>query len=187
MLKAFRFAGVFIFAAVSTGALAQPAPPAAAPLGLELGVSKCAKLTHAQNHVNAGKAAWAGGDAIEIKHLERFNLPGLTRVIVNCDGADAVALVTLTFDRTALGEVTKKLDARYESKRKTDPGAENGYAEWAAANGSIELLYGRDSKQFTTAYWAKGAKAKYFAYGGAQPTGPASAPAAPAAKVAAPL
>lgn len=187
MHKALRFTAFLIATAVAPAVLAQPVPPAAAPLGLELGVSKCARLTHAQNHVNAGKAAWAGGDAIEVKHLERFNLPGLTRVIVNCDASDAVALITLTFDRSALDDVTKKLDARYESKRKTDPGAENGYAEWAAANGSIELLYGRDGKQFTTAYWAKGAKAKYFAYGGAQPTGPAPAPAAPAAKVPAPL
>ena len=47
------------------------------------------------------------------------------------------------------------------------------------------MLYARDSKQFTLAYWAKGAKAKYFAYSGtsdkkpaapAQSTQPAQAP-----------
>lgn len=156
----------------------------AAPLGLELGKSRCARLTNAQNHVRTGKAAWAGGDAVEIRHLDRFNLPGLSRAIVNCDATDAVALITLTFDRSALDEVSGKLNARYDSKRKTDPTSENSYAEWGADNGSVELLYGRDSKQFTVAYWARGAKAKYFAYSGSAPQ--EKAPAAPAAAAAAP-
>ncbi|TXI00670.1 MAG: hypothetical protein E6Q76_18100 [Rhizobium sp.] len=161
----------------------------AAPLGLELGQSRCARLTSVQNHVRTGKAAWAGGDAVEIKHLDRFNLPGLSRAIVNCDATDAVALITLTFDRSALDEVSGKLNARYDSKRKTDPTAENSYAEWGAENGSVELLYGRDSKQFTVAYWAKGAKAKYFAYSGSatQEKAPAAPGAAAPARRPAPL
>lgn len=161
----------------------------AAPLGLELGKTSCARLTPGPNRERTGTAPWAGGDAFELKRLERFNLPGLTRAVVNCDGQDVVTLVTLTFDRTALDDVTHKLDGRYESKRKTDANAQNGYAEWAASNGSLELLYARDGKQFTVAYWGKGAKARYFAYNGNSDKAPA-APAAPAAapsKVPAPL
>ncbi|MBP0620735.1 hypothetical protein [Cupriavidus consociatus] len=160
----------------------------AAPLGLELGKSKCARLAPAENHVRTGKSEWAGGDAVELKRLERFHLPGLTRVTLNCDAQDTVALITMTFDRSALDDVRGKLDARYASLRKTEASAENGYAEWAAANGSLELLYGRDGKHFTVAYWARNAKAKYFSYSGAgSKPAAASAPAAPAAAQPAPL
>lgn len=176
MKKAFLLVTALLAGAVN----AQPVDKTAAPLGLELGKSKCARLSNAQNHVKTGRTPWAGGDAVEIKHLDRFNLPGLSRAIVNCDSGDAVALITLTFDRTALAEVTGKLDTRYDSKRKTDPSAENGYAEWGATNGTIELLYGRDGKQFTVAYWAKGAKEKYFAYSGTQNKAPAAVAAPPA-------
>jgi len=158
----------------STAVHAQQATNDAAPLGLELGKTKCARLTSATNHARGTKPSWAGGDTVEIRNLDRFHLAGLTRAIVNCDAQDTVALITLTFDRSAMDEVSKKLDARYESRRKTAPDAENAYAEWLAANGSLEMLSARQSKQFTVAYWAKGAKAHYFAYSG---TG-ASAPTA---------
>nr|WP_315598314.1 hypothetical protein [uncultured Cupriavidus sp.] len=175
MKKALLFAA----ALCASAANAQSSGNAAAPLGLELGKTKCAKLTPGPNREKAGTAQWAGGDAIEIRNLDRFNLPGLTRAIVNCDNQDNVALVTLTFERSALDEVSQKLDAHYASKRKTEPGAQNGYAEWAASNGSLELLYARDGKQFTVAYWGIGAKAKYFAYGAHDkaPAAPAPAPA----------
>ncbi|WP_011300482.1 hypothetical protein [Cupriavidus necator] len=178
----------FLLAAALSASLAHAEPPGnvAAPLGLELGKTRCARLTPGPNRVMTGKAQWAGGDAIEIKNLDRFNLPGLSRAIVNCDGQDTVALVTLTFDRSSLDEVAGKLDARYESRRKTEANAENAYSEWAAANGSLELLYARDGKQFTVAYWAKGAKAKYFGYSGTVEKKPAAV-VAPAPKVAAPL
>ncbi|MNT74719.1 hypothetical protein D3C72_2135620 [compost metagenome] len=104
---------------------------------------------------------------------------------LNCDAQDTVALITMTFDRSALEDVRGKLDARYAALRKTEASAENGYAEWAAANGSLELLYGRDGKHFTVAYWARNAKAKYFSYSGAG-SKPAAA-AAPAAPQPAPL
>jgi len=171
MKKAFLFAA----ALVASIANAEPSGNAAAPLGLELGKTKCGQMTPGPNRVKSGKTQWAGGDAIELKNLGRFNLPGLTRATVNCDAQDTIALVTLTFDRSALDDVTKKLDARYESKRKTEPNAQSGYAEWAAANGSLELLSARDGKQFTVAYWAKGAKAKYFAYSGSGDKKPAAA------------
>ncbi len=179
MKKTFLFAAAFLASAVANG---QSSGNAAAPLGLELGKTRCARMAPG-NHEKTGKTQWAGGDALEIQHLGRFNLPGLTRATVNCDAQDTVALITLTFDRSALDDVGKKLDTRYESKRKTDPNAENGYAEWLATNGSVELLYGRDSKQFTVAYWAKGAKARYFAYSGVQDKASTAspAPAAPAA------
>ena len=166
MHKAFLF-GAMLLAAAANAQTAASAPAAAniaAPLGLELGKTKCARMTPGPGHEKAGTAQWAGGDAIEIKRLDRFNLPGLSRVIVNCDAQDNVALITMTFERSALDEVSSKLDARYTSRRKTDANAENAYAEWTAANGSLELLYARDGKQFTVAYWSKGAKAKYFAY-----------------------
>ncbi len=150
----------------------------AAPLGLELGKSKCARLAPAENHVRTGKSEWAGGDTVELRHLERFHLAGLTRVTLNCDAQDTVALITMTFDRSALEDVRGKLDARYASLRRTEASAENGYAEWAAANGSLELLYGRDGKHFTVAYWARNAKARYFSYSGAG-SKPAAAAAAP--------
>ncbi|MFS8980658.1 hypothetical protein [Cupriavidus necator] len=174
-----------LLASVSVHAASPAAQPeassnTAAPLGLELGKSKCSRLAPAENHAKTGKSEWAGGDTVELKHLERFHLPGLTRVILNCDAQDAVALITMTFERSALDEVRKKLDDRYASLRKTEGAAEHGYAEWAAANGSLELLYGRDSKHFTVAYWAKGAKARYFAYSGTGSKKPAAAtPAAP--------
>lgn len=152
----------------------------AAPLGLELGKTPCARLSPGPNREKTGKTPWAGGDAFELKRLERFNLPGLSRAVVNCDVQDIVTLVTLTFDRTALEDVSHKLDARYESKRKTDAGAQNAYAEWAAANGTLELLYARDGKQFTVAYWSRGAKARYFAYGSRQEKSQPTATAAPA-------
>lgn len=158
----------------------EPASNTAAPLGLELGKTRCSRLAPAQNHVRSGKSEWAGGDTVELRHLERFNLPGLTRVTVICDAQDTVALITMTFDRSVLEEVSSKLNARYESRRRTEPAAENGYAEWAAANGSLELLYGRDSKHFTVAYWARNAKARYFAYSGTGNAKPAATPAAPA-------
>ncbi|CAG9167329.1 hypothetical protein LMG23992_00782 [Cupriavidus laharis] len=178
----------FLFAAALSASLAYAEPPGnlAAPLGLELGKTRCARLTPGPNRVTTGKAQWAGGDAIEIRNLERFNLPGLSRAIVNCDAQDTVALISLTFDRSALEDVTGKLNARYESKRKTEANAENAYAEWAAANGSLELLYARDGKQFTVAYWAKGAKAKYFAYSGTS-SEKKPVPEAPAPKQPAPL
>ncbi|KWR87720.1 hypothetical protein [Cupriavidus sp. IDO] len=171
-----------LLTSVSAHAAAPATQPAtagntAAPLGLELGKTRCSRLAPAENHVRSGKSEWAGGDTVELRHLERFHLPGLARVTVNCDAQDTVALITMTFDRSALDEVSKKLDARYESKRKTESTAENGYAEWAAANGSLELLYGRDSKQFTVAYWARSAKAKYFAYSGTGSPKPAAAAA----------
>ncbi|WP_423193996.1 hypothetical protein [Cupriavidus sp. H18C2] len=159
----------------------------AAPLGLELGKTQCARLTPGPNREKTGKTPWAGGDAFELRHLDRFNLPGLTRAVVNCDAQDLVTLVTLTFDRTALDDVTHKLDARYESKRKTDANAQNAYAEWAAANGTLELLYARDGKQFTVAYWGKGAKARYFAYGSNPDKAPAASAAPAPAKVPAAL
>ncbi|ODV44278.1 hypothetical protein AWV79_10015 [Cupriavidus sp. UYMMa02A] len=180
----------FLFAAALCASLAhaEPAGNIAAPLGLELGKTRCARLTPGPNRVNTGKAQWAGGDTVEIRNLDRFNLPGLSRAIVNCDAQDTVALVTLTFDRTALDDVSGKLDARYASKRKTEANAENAYAEWVAANGSLELLYARDGKQFTVAYWAKGAKAKYFGYSGSgEKKAEAVVAPAPAAKLAAPL
>lgn len=184
---------VILLAAIGLASVAHAQPTGgaiAAPLGLELGKTQCARLTPGPNREKTGTAPWAGGDAFELKHLERFNLPGLTRAVVNCDGQDAVTLVTLTFDRTAFDDVTHKLDARYESKRKTDAGAQNGYAEWAASNGSLELLYARDGKQFTVAYWGRGAKARYFAYNSnsdkAQ-AAPAATPALAPAKVPAPL
>ena len=179
----------FLFAAALSASIAHAEPPGnfAAPLGLELGKTHCARLTPGPNRVTTGKAPWAGGDAIEIRNLDRFNLPGLSRAIVNCDAQDTVALVSLTFDRSALQDVTGKLDARYESKRKTEANAENAYAEWAAANGSLELLYARDGKHFTVAYWAKGAKAKYFAYSGTPAETKPAAPAAPVPKQPAPL
>ncbi|WP_354684676.1 hypothetical protein [Cupriavidus necator] len=154
----------------------QPEAPGntAAPLGLELGKARCSRLAPPQNHARTGKSEWAGGDTVELKHLERFQLPGLSRVTLNCDAQDTVALVTITFDRSVMDEVRKKLDARYEARRKTEANAENGYAEWVAANGSLELLYGRDSKHFTVAYWARNAKAKYFAYSGAGGQKPAA-------------
>lgn len=173
-----------LFATLSTHA-APPAQPdtaasSAAPLGLELGKARCARLAPPENHARTGKSEWAGGDAVELRHLERFHLPGLTRVVLNCDAQDTVALVTMTFERSALDDVRQKLDARYASQRKTEASAENGYAEWSAANGSLELLYGRDSKYFTVAYWAKGAKARYFAYSGNANKKPAAAtPPAP--------
>ncbi|MEM5429787.1 hypothetical protein [Cupriavidus oxalaticus] len=172
----------------STGTTTTTAAAAntAAPLGLELGKSKCARLAPAENHARTGKSEWAGGDTVELKHLERFHLPGLARVTLNCDAQDTVALITMTFDRSALEDVRGKLDARYASLRKTEASAENGYAEWAAANGSLELLYGRDGKHFTVAYWARNAKAKYFSYSGAG-SKPAAAAAAPAAPQPAPL
>ncbi len=172
MMKKRPLLAALLFASIA--AHAQPPGKDAAPLGLELGKTKCARMTPGPNRVKTGTTPWAGGDTVELKHLDRFNLPGLTRAIVNCDAGDAVALVTLTFDRSALDDVSKKLDARYESKRKTEPSAENGYAEWEAANGSLEMLYARDSKQFTLAYWAKGAKAKYFAYSGTSDKKPAA-------------
>ncbi|RZT39525.1 hypothetical protein [Cupriavidus agavae] len=167
----------------AAAANAQPAPESAAqatgniaaPLGLELGKTRCARITQGPNHVRAGKAAWAGGDAIEIRNLERFNLPGLARVIVNCDAQDTVALVTLTFERPAFDDVRGKLDKRYDARRKTEANAENGYAEWLANNGSIEMLHAREGRQFTVAYWGKGAKARYFAYNGGGASAPASA------------
>ncbi len=179
----------FLFAAALAASFAHAEPPGnlAAPLGLELGKTRCARLTPGPNRVTTGKAQWAGGDAIEIRNLDRFNLPGLNRAIVNCDAQDTVALVSLTFDRSALQDVTGKLDARYESKRKTEANAENAYAEWAAANGSLELLYARDGKHFTVAYWARGAKAKYFAYSGTSAEQKPAAPATPAPKQPAPL
>lgn len=183
MMKKATLLSALLWASIT--AQAQPPGKDAAPLGLELGKTKCARMTPGPNRVKTGTAPWAGGDTVEIKHLERFNLPGLTRATVNCDAQDTVALITLTFDRSAMEEVGKTLDARYESRRKTDPNAGNGYAEWEAANGSLEMLYARDSKQFTLAYWAKGAKARYFAYSGtsdkkpAAPTQPSSAQPAP--------
>ncbi|AQV97346.1 hypothetical protein BJN34_26145 [Cupriavidus necator] len=183
-MKQFTLLCAALLASVSTHA-ASPAQPeaagnTAAPLGLELGKTRCSRLAPPQNHAKTGKSEWAGGDTVELKHLERFHLPGLTRVVLNCDAQDAVALVTMTFERTALEEVRKKLDERYASLRKTEAAAENGYAEWGAANGSLELLYGRDSKHFTVAYWAKGAKARYFSYSGGGNQKPAAAvPAAP--------
>ena len=136
----------------------------AAPLGVELGKTTCARMPSGPNRTKTGTSPWAGGDTIEIRNLERFKLPGLTKATVNCDQHDTVALVTLNFDRSAMDDVVRQLDARYESKRKTDANAENGYAEWAAANGGIEMLYARDGKALVVAYWAKGAKAKYFSY-----------------------
>lgn len=174
-------------AALLTSLAAHAAHPAtqpeasgntAAPLGLELGKARCSRLAPPQNHARTGKSEWAGGETVELRHLERFHLPGLTRVILNCDAQDTVVLMTMTFERSALDEVRKKLDERYASLRKTEGAAENGYAEWAAANGSLELLYGRDSKHFTVAYWAKGAKARYFAYSGTADKKPAATPAA---------
>ncbi|MDF3835722.1 hypothetical protein P3W85_22635 [Cupriavidus basilensis] len=184
MIKKISLLSALLLASIS--AHAQPPGKDAAPLGLELGKTKCARMTPGPNRVKTGVAPWAGGDTVEIKHLDRFNLPGLTRATVNCDAQDAVALITLTFDRSALDEVSKKLDDRYVSKRKTEPNAENGYAEWEAANGSLEMLYARDSKQFTLAYWAKGAKARYFSYSGASDKKPA-APTQPSPAQPAPL
>lgn len=178
-------------APTTTAATTAAASNTAAPLGLELGKSKCARLAPAENHARTGKSEWAGGDTVELKRLERFHLAGLTRVTLNCDAQDSVALITMTFDRSALEDVRGKLDARYASLRKTEASAENGYAEWSAANGSLELLYGRDGKHFTVAYWARNAKARYFSYSGAgsKPAAAAAgaAPAAPAAPQPAPL
>ncbi|WP_240804809.1 hypothetical protein [Cupriavidus oxalaticus] len=172
-------------APTTTATTAVAASNIAAPLGLELGKSKCARLAPAENHARTGRSEWAGGDTVELRHLERFHLAGLTRVTLNCDAQDTVALITMTFDRSALEDVRGKLDARYASLRKTEASAGNGYAEWAAANGSLELLYGRDGKHFTVAYWARNAKAKYFSYSGAG-SKPAAA-AAPTAPQPAPL
>ncbi|MDQ0138921.1 hypothetical protein J2T05_000494 [Cupriavidus necator] len=160
--------------AAPTAAQPEAAGNTAAPLGLELGKARCSRLAPPQNHAKTGTSEWAGGDTVELKHLERFHLPGLSRVVLNCDAQDTVALITMTFERPALEAVRKKLDERYAALRKTEGAAENGYAEWSAANGSLELLYGRDSKHFTVAYWARGAKARYFAYSGAgkQPAAP---------------
>jgi hypothetical protein len=183
-MKQFTLLCAALLASISTHA-ASPAQPeaagnTAAPLGLELGKARCSRLAPPQNHARTGKSEWAGGDTVELRHLERFNLAGLTRVVLNCDAQDSVTLITMTFDRAALDAVRKKLDERYASLRKTEAAAENGYAEWAAANGSLELLYGRDSKHFTVAYWARGAKARYFSYSGNDSKKPAaSAPAAP--------
>ncbi|NUO87114.1 MAG: hypothetical protein HOQ37_13560 [Cupriavidus sp.] len=170
-IKPFTLACAALLAAVSVHAAtsaAQPEPTGntAAPLGLELGKAKCSRLSPPQNHARTGTSEWAGGDTVELKHLERFHLPGLSRVVLNCDAQDAVALITMTFERPAMEEVRRKLDERYAAVRKTEGAAENGYAEWSAANGSLELLYGRDSKHFTVAYWARGAKARYFSYSG---------------------
>lgn len=184
MMKKANLLSALLLASIA--AHAQPPGKDAAPLGLELGKTKCARMTPGPNRVKTGMSPWAGGDTVEIKRLDRFNLPGLTHATVNCDAQDTVALITLTFDRSALDEVSKKLDARYESRRKTEPNAENGYAEWEAANGSLEMLYARDSKQFTLAYWAKGAKAKYFTYSGTPDRKPA-APATPSPIQPAPL
>lgn len=151
---------------VSFAAPAHATSTLASPLGLELGKTRCARLTPGGNRIRTGKTDWAGGDKVELQHLERFNLPGLTRATVNCDVNDTVALVSLSFDRSSMEEVTKKLDARYAFKGKTESAAMNGHAEWTAANGTIEILYARDGAQFTVAYWAKGAKAKYFSYSG---------------------
>lgn len=185
MKKVFLSAAACVAVAASAHAHAEPgAGHVAAPLGLELGKTSCTRLTPGPNRERTGATPWAGGDTFELKNLQRFNLPGLTRAVVNCDGQDLVALVTLTFDHTAFDDVSRKLDARYDAKRKTEPGAQNGYAEWAASNGTLELLSARDGRQFTVAYWSKGAKARYFAYGGAHGgahgTPPAAASAAPA-------
>ncbi|UDM54003.1 hypothetical protein [Cupriavidus sp. MP-37] len=160
--------------AATTATQPEPAANTAAPLGLELGKARCSRLAPPQNHARTGTSEWAGGDTVELKHLERFHLPGLSRVVLNCDAQDAVALITMTFERPALDEVRRKLDQRYAALRKTEGAAENGYAEWSAANGTLELLYGRDSRHFTVAYWARGAKAKYFSYsgGGNKPAAP---------------
>ena len=160
-MKTFALLCAALFA--STAAYAE-SPNTAAPLGVELGKTRCAHMTPGPNRAKTGTSPWAGGDTLEIRNLERFKLPGLTRATVNCDKHDTVALVTLNFDRSAMDHVVRKLDARYESKRKTDTTAENGYAEWTAANGSIEMLYARDGKALVVAYWAKGAKARYFSY-----------------------
>lgn len=182
-MKPFILACAALLASVSTHA-ASPAQPeaagnTAAPLGLELGKARCSRLSPPQNHAKTGTSEWAGGDTVELKHLERFHLPGLSRVVLNCDAQDAVALITMTFERPAMEEVRRKLDERYAAVRKTEGAAENGYAEWNAANGSLELLYGRDSKHFTVAYWARGAKARYFAYSGGGKKPAAAATAAP--------
>jgi len=136
----------------------------AVPLGLELGKTSCARMTPGGDRVKTGTSDWAGGDKIELKRLERFNLPGLTRAAVNCDASDTIVLVSLSFERASMEEVTAKLNNRYALKGATDAAARNGHAEWTAANGTIEMLYGRDGGKFTVAYWAKGAKAKYFSY-----------------------
>ncbi|MBV8272409.1 MAG: hypothetical protein JO067_09065 [Cupriavidus sp.] len=162
----------------SMAAHAETPGGVAAPLGVELGKTKCARMTPGPNRTRTGTSPWAGGDTLEIRNLERFKLPGLTKATVNCDNQDTVALVTLNFDRSAMDDVVRKLDARYESKRKTDASAQNGYAEWAAANGSIEMLYARDGKGLVVAYWAKGAKAKYFSYSSTRDK-QQSAPASP--------
>ncbi|MCO4889442.1 hypothetical protein MKD50_08705 [Cupriavidus sp. WGtm5] len=178
-IKPFTLACAALLASVSvhaatTAAQPEPAGNTAAPLGLELGKAKCSRLSPPQNHAKTGTSEWAGGDMVELKHLERFHLNGLSRVVLNCDAQDAVALVTMTFERPAMEEVRRKLDERYVPVRKTEGAAENGYAEWSAANGSLELLYGRDGKHFTVAYWARGAKARYFSYsgGGRKPAAP---------------
>lgn len=185
MMKTFS-----VLAALLLGTLAAHAQSPgndAAPLGLELGKTQCARLSSPANHVRTGRSPWAGGDTVEIKNLDRFHLTGLTRVTVNCDAHDTVALVTLTFDRLAFDEVSKKLNERYVSRRKTEQNAQNAYAEWEAANGSsVEMLYARDSKQFTVAYWAKGAKNRYFAYSGNGAATTRTPTAKPAAQTAPP-
>lgn len=182
-MKPFILACAALLASVSTHA-ASPAQPeaagnTAAPLGLELGKARCSRLSPPHNHAKTGTSEWAGGDTVELKHLERFHLPGLSRVVLNCDAQDAVALITMTFERPAMEEVRRKLDERYAAVRKTEGAAENGYAEWSAANGSLELLYGRDSRHFTVAYWARGAKARYFSYSGGGKKPATAATAAP--------
>lgn len=154
-------------ALVVLSAAAQCATHVAAPLGLELGRATCSKLSAGENDAK-GASGWAGGPTFTTQDVGRYHIPGLARVTINCDAKDKVALVSLTFNKGAgaktLRDVESELDGKFVSTRKQLPGSGNGYAEWMAVNGSLEMIYAPDNPQFLVAYWAAGAKEKYFAY-----------------------
>ena len=135
----------------------------AAPLGLELGKATCTEASRKlQGARPDGTSAWARGPILQLP-AGAGDLQGLKGGLIVCVDKDRVVAIGLDFDQggNAVVLTANQLDTKYQQVRRNLPLVGNGFAQWKAANGIVEIDAPHLSFDFQLRYWASGARETY--------------------------
>jgi hypothetical protein len=160
-----QWKGIALLMLISSSTAAQQT---AAPIGLELGKATCSEASR-RLKVGAGDgiSVWSGGPILRIPaNAPSIELDGLVSGLIVCDAQDRVIFVSLTLSKGGMARegatsTARQLDSKYRAAQRNLPPVGDGYAEWKAANGTVEIDSPHLSFEFDVRYWAPGAKVMY--------------------------